>query len=60
MRSAVDVASLRQQKAKAAQQQQQIQQSMAAVQGAKTLSETDVGGGANALAAILGRSPPTQ
>ena len=60
MRSAVDVASLRQQKAKAAQQQQQMQQSMAAVQGAKTLSETDVGGGANALAAILGRSPPTQ
>jgi hypothetical protein len=34
--------------------EQAAQASMAAVQGAKTLSETDVGGGKNALATILG------
>lgn len=37
-----------------AAEQQAMQASMAGVQGAKTLSETDVGGGKNALAAILG------
>jgi hypothetical protein len=41
-------------RAKQAQMQQAAQVSMAAVEGAKTLSETDVGGGKNALAAILG------
>ena len=37
-----------------AAQQQQAQLSMAAVQGGKTLSETDVGGGQNALQKMLG------
>jgi hypothetical protein len=42
-----------------AREQQQQQQQQAAIaeqlsQGAKTLSETDVGGGANALGAMLG------
>ena len=43
-------------KARAQQQQQQtaLQNSMAAVQGAQTLSQTDVGGGINALQAMVG------
>ena len=52
---------MRAQRAQAAQQQEMMQQQQhaaqiggAAVQGAKVLSETDVGGGANALQAILG------
>jgi hypothetical protein len=43
-----------------AQQQaeaQAAQTGMAAVQGAQTLSQTDVGGGANALQMLLGQSP---
>jgi hypothetical protein len=47
-----------------AQAQQQGQAALAAVQGAQTLSKTDVGGGQNALAAILGNNaqsgPPPQ
>ena len=39
---------------KAQQQQAAMQQSMAAAQGAQTLSKTDVGGGQNALQAVLG------
>lgn len=35
--------------------QQAAQQGMVAVEGAKALSDTDVGGGQNALAALLGR-----
>jgi len=37
-------------------QQMQFQQSMEAAQGAKTLSETEVGGGINALALATGRT----
>ncbi len=39
------------------QQQQAEQMSMAAAQGAKTLSDTDVGGGQNALMKMLGYAP---
>ena len=41
-------------RAQAKQQAQIPGQAMAAVQGAKTLSETDLGGGNNALAALIG------
>lgn len=50
------VASLRDARAKAAQQQQQAGAAQAAIQGAQTLSQTDVGGGANALSLMLGNS----
>lgn len=60
MRSPEQVAAMRkarqqQQAAQAAQQQAQ-QQSAMAVQGAETLSKTDVGGGVNALQMMLGQS----
>jgi hypothetical protein len=45
---------IRKQRAQQMQAQQQAQMAMAGVQGAKTLSETDVGGGQNALAKMLG------
>jgi hypothetical protein len=49
---------LRQQRNQQMQQQMMLQQSMAAAQGAKTLSDTDVGGGQNALQKMLGYSQP--
>ena len=45
---------IRKQRAQQAAQQQAAQMSMAGVQGAKTLSETDVGGGQNALMKMIG------
>jgi hypothetical protein len=47
------------QDARAQQQQAQaaMQTGAAAVQGAQTLSQTDVGGGINALQAALGNAP---
>jgi len=45
---------LRKQRMQQAQMQQAAQMSMAGVQGAKTLSETDVGGGQNALQKMIG------
>lgn len=48
------IAQLRQQRAQAAQQQQQAQLAQAAVQGAQTLSQTNVGGGQNALQSMMG------
>lgn len=48
------VQAIRQQKQQQAQQQQAMQASMAAVQGAQGLSQTDVGGGQNALQKVLG------
>lgn len=48
-----ELKAIRAARAKQAQEQQQAQMSMAAVQGAKTLSETDVGGGQNALQQIM-------
>jgi hypothetical protein len=47
------VAQMRQAKAQAAQQQAAMQQSLAAAQGAQTLSQTNVGGGQNALQSVL-------
>jgi hypothetical protein len=58
IKATVAVAKIRAARAQAAQQQQQAQQQMAMLQqagdSAKTLSQTDVGGGQNALAAMLG------
>lgn len=46
----------RQARNQAAQQQMQMQNNLAAVQGAQTLSKTEVGGGQNALALMTGRT----
>lgn len=54
IQTAKQVQAKRDAKQKQMQQQQVADQSMAAVQGAHTLSQTDVGGGQNALAAMLG------
>jgi hypothetical protein len=48
-----EIAAIRQARAKQAAEDRAAQMSMAAVQGAKTLSETDVGGGQNALQRML-------
>ena len=56
VRATAEVMKLRQQRAQQQQQQAQMQQSMAAAQGAKTMSETDVGGGQNALSKMIGAS----
>jgi hypothetical protein len=45
---------IRKQRIQQVQMQQAAQMSMAGVQGAKTLSETDVGGGQNALQKMMG------
>lgn len=50
------VISIRQARDKAAQAQAAIQTSTAAAQGAQTLSQTDVGGGQNALQLMLGKA----
>jgi hypothetical protein len=57
IRSPEALAAIRQQRqqAQAAQQQAEMAEKMAA--GAKTLSETQVGGGVNALQAMGGVSP---
>lgn len=56
IRSTISVTKLRAARQKAMQQQIQDQQTMAAVQGAQTLSQTDVGGGQNALQRMLGNA----
>ena len=48
-----DVMQIRAARAKQQQEQQAAQASMAAVQGAQTLSQTDVGGGQNALQKVM-------
>jgi Bacteriophage head to tail connecting protein len=48
------VAALRSQRAKGQAAQQAMQQTLAGVQGAQVLSKTEIGGGQNALGAILG------
>lgn len=57
VRPFADVLRLRAQRKQQQQQAAAMQASMAAVEGAKTLSETDVGGGQNALAMMLGTAP---
>jgi hypothetical protein len=54
IRSDAEVLAIQQKRAQDAQAQQAMQAGMAAVQGAKTLSQTDVGGGINALQAMTG------
>jgi hypothetical protein len=54
VRPIAQVLQMRQDRAKQQQQQALMQQTAAGVQGAKVLSETDVGGGQNALTAMLG------
>jgi hypothetical protein len=54
IKGTAELAAIRQARAKAQQTQQQTEMSLAAVQGAKTLSETQVGGGQNALQAMIG------
>jgi hypothetical protein len=54
IRSQQALAEIRQQKAQQAQQAQQADVAQKLSQGAKNLSQTDVGGGANALQAMLG------
>lgn len=53
IKSAEELTALRTAKYKQQQQEQMANMSLAAAKGAKTLSETDVGGGANALQTIL-------
>lgn len=50
------VLQIRAQRAKQQQQAAALQATMASVQGAQTLSQTDVGGGINALQAMLGNT----
>lgn len=54
IRSDAEVQAIVAQRARQQQAEQAAQASLAAVQGAKTLSETDVGGGINALQAMQG------
>lgn len=54
------VLQLRSQRSKQQQAQAAMQTSMAAAQGAQTLSQTDVGGGINALQAMLGNAGASQ
>jgi hypothetical protein len=54
IRSAEQVEALRQQRAEQEQAVQQAEQAQQLAAGAKTLSETQVGGGQNALAAMMG------
>jgi hypothetical protein len=51
------MAQMRQQRSQQQAQQQQLQTGMALSQGAKNLSDVDVGGGVNALQAALGNKP---
>jgi hypothetical protein len=57
IRSGKRLAAIRDARQQQAAQQQQLQASQAAVQGAQTLSQTDVGGGQNALAMMLQNAP---
>jgi hypothetical protein len=55
IRSPEQLADIRQQRAQAQQQAQQAQIAQQLSQGAKNLSQTDVGGGQNALQSMLGQ-----
>ena len=54
IRSPDELVAYRQRQQQAQQQQQALEAAPAAVQGAKVLSQTELGGGQNALAAMLG------
>lgn len=53
IRSTKEILSIRAQRAQQQQQQAALQQTLPAVQGAQALSQTNVGGGQNALAAMI-------
>jgi hypothetical protein len=53
IRNDEEIKAIREQRAKQAEADRAAQLTMAGVQGAKTLSETDVGGGQNALQRML-------
>lgn len=55
MNAVAKIVAIRQARDKAAQQQAALQTGTAAAQGAQTLSQTEVGGGQNALQMVLGR-----
>ena len=55
IRDVVDIAKIRAARQQAQQQQAALATGTAAAEGAQTLSQTDVGGGANALSLMLGR-----
>ena len=56
IRSTAAVVQIRQKKAQEAAQQAAQQQAQGAIQGAQTLSQTDVGGGQNALQLMMGNA----
>ncbi len=56
IRKTAEVIQIRQSRAQQQQQEAALQTGAAAAQGAQTLSQTDVGGGENALALMLGRA----
>jgi len=58
MRSKDEIAAIREQKMQQQQQSALLGQTDAAVKGAQVLSKTDVGGGQNALAAMMGLGGP--
>lgn len=58
IRSDDDVTGIREARERAKQQQAALEQTAAAVQGAKTLSETQLGGGQNALQLMTGLGGP--
>jgi cytoskeletal protein RodZ len=60
LRSAIDVQRIDQQHQAQASVQQAWAKGQAAVQGLEGLSRTQVGGGQNAIAALLGNSPPNE
>ena len=60
VRPIAEVTKIRAAKAQQQAQQQGMQTSLAAVQGAQVLSKTDVGGGQNALQKMLGNAPAEQ
>jgi len=55
IRLPAELVQIRAQRQKQAQQQQQMQNAMAAAQGAKNLAGADIGGGKNALQAVMGQ-----
>ena len=60
MRSEAEVEKLEQQQAAQQQNEQMWQKGQAGVNALQGLSKTDVGGGQNALAAMLGSPPPNE
>lgn len=60
MRSEADIQAMEQEQAAQVQNQQMWQRGMAGVQALQSLSKTNVGGGQNAISAVLGNPPPNE